>query len=52
MSYHEIVARAHYWAITTIAGVALLAILAHVQHQDEADDHAARVHVEQQRAGK
>lgn len=51
MTQHEITARAHYWAVSTIAAVALVAIVAGTQHQDAADDQAARAHVEQQRTG-
>jgi hypothetical protein len=52
MTEHDIAARAHHWATATIAGVALLAVLAHTQRQDEADDKAARAHVEQQAKGE
>jgi hypothetical protein len=48
MTQHDLTARAHHWATATITGVALLAVLAHTQRQDEADDKAVRAHVEQQ----
>lgn len=52
MSTHETAARAHNWTIGAIAGFALVAIVAHTQHQDEADDKAVRAYVEQQAKGE
>lgn len=46
MSQHEIASRAHHYVITLICIVAMGAVLAHVQHQDEVDDQAAQQHAQ------
>lgn len=51
MSIHQVKSRIENLAVGTIAAVALLAVIATTQHKDEADDQAARAHVEQQRKG-
>ena len=52
MTQHDIAARAHYWATATIAGVALVSMLAYSQNKDVADSKAAQVQVQKQIRGE
>lgn len=52
MTQHDIAASAHRWATGAIAAVALVAVIAHAQRQDAADNKAARAQVQKQIRGE
>lgn len=52
MSTHETLARAHNWAVGTLAGVILFALVAYSQTRDAADDKEIRTQVAERVRGK
>lgn len=51
MTTHEIKFRIENYVAAVIVAVLLVALIAHTQGQDEADDRKARAHVERVRVG-